>query len=158
MRPCVPLGRVCRRRTRCGCYGSRSARRNSASCSSACRTMTRAACPASHASPTTTSTGRRHPSGRVSQLGPGRGGGGAPPRGPSIPSACECFLPDPVGLSGTGPPATSGRTGRGWRPGFLSSGLALFPGSGAFLRLHQRQQQHVLVHEDHQRNPQFPLL
>ena len=81
MRPCVPLGRVCRRRTRCGCYGSRSARRNSASCSSACRTTTRAACRASRASPTTTSTGRRRPSGRVSQPRLGHGG---PTQGPSI--------------------------------------------------------------------------
>lgn len=155
MWPCVPLGRVCKRRTRCGCYGNRSARRNSASCSSACRTTTRAACPASPASPTTTSTGRRRPSGRVSQLGPGRGGSS---RGSQHPPSLLVLLPVPVGLSGTGPPATSGRTGRGWWPGFLGSGLTLFPGSGAFLRLHQRQQQHVLVHEDHQRNPQLPLL
>ena len=84
---------------------------------------------------------------------------GAPPGGPSAPQLVSASWPDPEGLSGTGPPATSGvkcsgRKGRkglgAGSQGLLGSGRALFPGSGALLRLHQRQQQHVLVHEDHQ--------
>lgn len=101
MWPCVPLGRVCRR-TRCGCCGSRSARRNCASCSSDCRTTTRAACRASRASRTTTSTGRRRRSGRVSRRW-GRGGerrGASPrarPRGKELLTHGPRSLPLAVG-------------------------------------------------------------
>lgn len=53
-------------------------------------------------------------------------------------------------------------TGWGWGHRVPSCGAVraspLSLGSGALLRLHQRQQQHVLVHEDNQRDPQFPLL
>lgn len=73
----VPPGKVCRRRTRYGCCGSRNARRNFESCSSGCRTTTRAACQASRALPMTTTTGRPRLSGRVSErAGAGREGVG----------------------------------------------------------------------------------
>lgn len=164
--PRLPLGRACRRRTRCGCCGSRSARRNSASCSNACRTTTRAACRASPASPTTTSTGRRRRSGHVSERGLPRG---------LAPPQPACLLARPRRSLGNRFPDIRGqrapgrsRLGGSSRQEFPlaagvsscgHSGHALSPlGSGALLCLHQRQQQYILVPEDNQRDPQFPLL
>lgn len=65
----------------------------------------------------------------------------------------------PTGLRPRGPSWTGIPVGR---MGFFlqaHSGHALSSlGSGALLCLHQRQQQHILVHEDNQRDPQLPLL
>lgn len=161
----VPSGRVCRRRTRCGCCGSRNARRNCASCSSGYRTMIRAACPASRALPMTTTTGRQRRSGHVSQWA-GRAW-----------EACEWASRGRQGMGGLRMATYLYQASEGRTPGgvletcachlafsSLSQGGYLTDSSscghtqntrspfrsGALLCLHQCQQQHVLVLEDHQ--------
>lgn len=68
-----------------------------------------------------------------------------------------CIRGHPAGWGGhTHSPPHPGPGLQGWRA--LHPARTPFLRSGALLRLHQRQQQHVLVHEDHQRDPQLPLL